>query len=901
MSEALPSLVRMPDPTPAPAFPGPSQLGRGVVVGAGAAVPGPFGDVERVVVTDALLADPAPTVDRMYRCWLDRQPVVVELACDVAELRRDQTVTVPLHQLAGTRLLLREQLRFVVWANNYDLRSGTPVWWHAVLASRHRGAKIAPPEAGGEVVLADGTPAWVDGGPRGPAHALDGIRVVHRESVQLADDAPRPRNTAPIEDPRVADHLAGLAPDQVAAVRHPAGPARVVAPAGSGKTRVLAARMHQLRRVHGVEPGLITALAYNTRAADELRLRVGASAGTVRTLHAMALAICRAHAPVRVIDEIEVRRMLARLVTPARTPNNDPFQPWLDALAQVRIGLRDPDEVEAELELDGLADVVVRYRNQLADGGLVDFDEQIHRAVELLLADPRLRDRVRPSATHLLVDEAQDLTPAYLLLVQLLAGPARQVFVVGDDDQTIYGYAGADPRFLTDMHRWCPDATNHALEVNYRCPPDVVTAAANLLAHNRIRVAKRIRPGSPAPDGLTIHRHEPAHLADAALQLASGDGGASRAFLTRVTSALLAVQVVLAQAGIGHSAPLGVKVLDRTGIRAAYAYLRMGLAPEAIRAADVLDTINRPVRKLRTAVAPVLGARTSLKGLRRLARELDPSHRTRYREYLDELRQLADAIRSGADTSRCLAIIRREIGLGGAMETLDASRTRPEGSTHGDDLDALEQLALRHDDPSTFAEWIRAMLQVPATPDGLTLTTVHRVKGMEWDHVIVYGANAGLFPHRMAADIEEERRVFHVALTRGAQWVDVLADRTRPSPFLDELERAPAPSLPAPSPPAPSRPMPARTARTGQRVPATQAGPASQVHAVTFEALRAWRSETARQLGTPAFLVLHDRHLDDIAARMPRDTDELAACAGIGPVKLDRFGTELLAVVDRHR
>ena len=308
--------------------------------------------------------------------------------------------------------------------------------------------------------------------------------MVHRESVALgrltvAGDA------APAEE---------LAPDQLAAVTHRAGPARIVAPAGSGKTRVLTARLRHLLRDRGLEPELVTAVAYNTRAAEELRERTAGLGASIRTIHSLGLMICNLDQRREVIGERDQRAILDRLVTVGRIPNTDPFQPWLEALAEVRLALRDPLEVEADRgDVDGFAETFDRYREELTRRGVIDFDEQIYRAVELLLTRPDLRRRVQRMATHLLIDEFQDLTPAFLLLLRLVAAPAWQLFAVGDDDQTIYGYAGATPDYLVDFDRYFPGASHPALEVNYRCPPDVVEAAVTLLGHNRRRVDKTIR------------------------------------------------------------------------------------------------------------------------------------------------------------------------------------------------------------------------------------------------------------------------------------------------------------------------------------------------------------------------------------------------------------------------
>jgi hypothetical protein len=298
-------------------------------------------------------------------------------------------------------------------------------------------------------------------------------------------------------------------------------------------------------------------------------------------------------------------------------------------------------------------------------------------------------------------------------------------------------------------------------------------------------------------DAVGIHRVTAGAMADrtvALLQDRLDDGARARdlAVLARVNSALLPVQVALTEAGVGHTAPLDTTVLGRTGVRTALAYLRLGLDTERIRREDVLDTVNRPARKVKSAIQPLLkrSARWSLPQLEQLSASLDPSHRERFDGYLADLRLLEQAITDGADTGACLAVIRDRIGLGEAMDALDSSRTRPEGSSHGDDLDALAQLATLHDDPATFAGWLTDRLRVPADPEGVVLSTVHRVKGMEWDHVVVFAANAGLFPHRLSDDVEEERRVFHVAVTRCRRTVDVVADHERTSGFVAELARA---------------------------------------------------------------------------------------------------------------
>jgi DNA helicase-2/ATP-dependent DNA helicase PcrA len=146
-------------------------------------------------------------------------------------------------------------------------------------------------------------------------------------------------------------------------------------------------------------------------------------------------------------------------------------------------------------DLEGFAIFFPHYRQYLAEHNQVDFDEQIYLAIEVLLRDPRVRLAAEQCAEVLLVDEYQNLTPAHMLLLRLLAGPSLSIFGVGDDDQTIYGFSGATPEWLVRFEDHVPEAVHHALEVNYRCPAPVITAAFNLLSRNRVRVPKEIRPG----------------------------------------------------------------------------------------------------------------------------------------------------------------------------------------------------------------------------------------------------------------------------------------------------------------------------------------------------------------------------------------------------------------------
>jgi DNA helicase-2/ATP-dependent DNA helicase PcrA len=243
--------------------------------------------------------------------------------------------------------------------------------------------------------------------------------------------------------------------------------------------------------------------------------------------------------------------------------------------------------------------------------------------------------------------------------------------------------------------------------------------------------------------------------------------------------------------------------------------------------------------------------------------------------------------------------VRDEIGLGGAMALLDSSKGG-EGSSHLDDLEALEQVASLHPDPVGFEAWLLGRFDVPSVPDGVTLATVHRVKGMEWDAVVVHGASAGILPHRLAEDPEEERRVLHVAITRGRERVDVLADAGRPSPFLAELDGT-APHRPAPAAAAADRPgRPERGTGAARRSGREPLAPPAPGDAGLEEALKAWRRERARKDKVAAFIVFPDRTLRSIATARPATLVALRRIDGIGPTKLEAYGDEVLALVAAH-
>jgi DNA helicase-2/ATP-dependent DNA helicase PcrA len=885
---------------------GPEALGRNLVVNAGEPIPAPWAAATVLTLDDAAVREPGRLLPVLAERLANRQRTVIELASPFPGPGEPPpwVAAGPPWRLGPTFTAEDELLHHLVWANSVDgTAPGRLQWrWAAVAV-----AAGAAPGDRTDVVSPTGTPLWCDGGPFA---VVEGVGpVVPRLSLE------RGRLDPLLPQPCAAD----LAADQLAAVTHSGGAARIIAPAGSGKTRVLTERARHLLNAWGVPADAVTLVAFNKRAAQEMLERTPDLAGLqIRTLNALGLALLDGRKPFRprgnrytVIDEREVRSILDGLLDlPRRRLNTDPIAPWLDALSIARLGLRDPAEVEAEFggEVEGFTQVYDRYREVLASRHALDFDEQILAAVEVLLREPDTRAAAQRSCRLLLVDEFQDLTPAHLLLVRLLAGPDGAVFGVGDDDQTIYGYTGATPEWLIGYGGLFPGAGNHPLEVNYRCPPAVVAAAGRLLARNTARVSKVIRPAPRRSDGeggLVVAPAGPALDATlSAVQAALGGGRppADIAVLTRVNASLAPVQVALLHAGVATQAAVGPSWLERTGVRAALAWVRLAVQPDRLGARDVAETARRPSRGMSAKVVEWMGEQRSLEGLDRLAGRLRDRDADKVGSYAADVRALATRASAGATSADLFCHVRDHIGLDDAMDVLDSYQRTAKGSSQNDDLDALVSLATLHPEPAGFGRWLAGQLAHPGHPDGVMLATVHAVKGREWPEVIVHDASSGLFPHRLAIDEEEERRVFHVAITRCSSRVTVVPGPA-PSPFVAELTTEPAPG--EVRPPAMRRlerervgAKPSVGGAAATRPGGGSAGDAGgEVDAAIREALRQWRADRSRQDRVPAYVVFHDATLDEIARRKPASLRDLARISGIGPTKLERYGDEVLAVV----
>ena len=903
---------------------GPDCLGRCVLVLPGQPPPAPWAQAPRLTVRTN---EPEAGAGRRLRAaWSNRERLVIEVHGPVPH--GEPILEAPWWEVHPGVTLGDEVWHHLLTANAVDARDPDRPSFAPLERALALGAQAAGDGERGDVVAPSGGPAWCDGGP------LDSFDAVDLHDAALIPVANLAAGSLAVLRP--CEPFADLAPDQRRAVGHLGGGACIVAPAGSGKTRVLTERARWLVRDLGVAPSAVCLVAYNVRARAEMQERTADLEGLeVRTLNSLALAVCNGtgrfvrpahHRRVEVIDERAVRDLVHGLVG-ERAPRRrrramtDPLAAWLEALSASRLGLQDPAAVERDYAPDvaGFTELAPAYAEALDQRGAVDFDHQIVRAIDVLLTDPAARAAARRVCGVLLVDEFQDLTPAHLLMIRLLAGPRAEVFGVGDDDQTIYGYSGASPRWLIEYERWFPGAARHLLHVNYRCPPAVVEAASNLLTHNTHRIPKEIVPcRDRAPEDESVRVDVVSDGGSAVVERVTaliGAGAAARdiAVLTRVNSTLLAPQIMLSEAGIDCMAPVGPWFLERTGVAAALAWLRLATVGSARLPADALaGAARRPPRGISPRVVEWIAEQHNVGALRRLASRIsDERTSQRVQDFADEIERLVGMARDGADTLRLLESIQHGTRLGASLdERLDASRRSVDRSAHGDDLRALLSVAPHCGDPARFEHWLSNRLAEgrsdggegdarsgrPSWGRGVRLATVHRVKGLEWPHVIVLSATDGLMPHRLAGDVEEERRVFHVALTRCSESVLIIADGPR-SPFVSEMSwrsKLEPSGIPAERPARSQPPAPARPASSPSKAQSPPIDEAAEPQAAAaFQRLRQWRLERSRADEVPAFVVLSDATLRELARRRPSTDEALLAVPGIGPAKLAAYGEAL--------
>jgi len=359
---------------------------------------------------------------------------------------------------------------------------------------------------------------------------------------------------------------------------------------------------------------------------------------------------------------------------------------------------------------------------------------------------------------------------------------------------------------------------------------------------------------------------------------------------------LAPVQVALVGDGIPVSGGVGLEFCDRTSVRSVLVWLRIASTDERGRflPGDITESLRRPSRAFHPRITTWIAEQGSVVDMFKLAGRLNNERDVdRLMEYSADIQTIQKLVQSGATTSDVVIALIDEIGLAGSVAGLDATRRGMNRAAQGDDLTAVKHLAALHDDVASFESWLRNALSAQRASDGVTLSTVHRVKGQEWPHVVVHHADAEQYPHRLAEDVEEERRLFHVAITRASHLATIVTG-SDPSPFVEELTNEPSAerviSSHRPDPVAALPKQPKKSDPTAD----LDAGSAAR-----FERLKTLRTELAA--GKPAYVVFDNKTLAAIARTAPTTKQDLSRISGVGPAKLDKYGDafiDLIATLD---
>ena len=672
----------------------------------------------------------------------------------------------------------------------------------------------------------------------------------------------------PGSDARRADPLLdGLDATQREAVTVDAGPLAILAGAGSGKTRVLTRRIAWQASRARIDPDHVLTLTFTRKAAGELVARLGRLGVrrqvTAGTFHAIALAQLRRRCAdhnrpmpgvlsrkARILAPMLPGRGAAATVAAAEVASEIEWakarllRPDAYEVAVARAG-REPPKPAAEI-----ASLYERYELERRHRGVVDFDDLIWWCADALESDGEFQATQRWRFRHLFVDEFQDVNPAQLRLLRAWLGDRPDLCAVGDADQAIYGFAGADPAYLTDFARHFGGATVVRLGSNYRSSPQVVAAATALLADGggpRPRIGTS-KPAGPTPTFVDYPDDEAEAIG--VVRGLRREHGPNRpwsamAVLYRTNAQSARFEEALGRDGIPFRVRGATRFLERPEVRAA---------------------LERAART--DKVGPGRPFAAHLGDLTAEAAEASEEQR----EHVDAL------VRLGHEY----------LAADGGPGSVDGFRAYLDVALRGNDDDGTGR-------------------------DAVELLTFHRAKGLEFDAVFVTGLERGLVPISHAdtpAERGEERRLLYVALTRAERALHLswarhrkLGARTvdrKPSPWLEVIEFAGAPALDTPETAARRR---ERVAAAKEKARAAAAPPRPTLappDADLFNALVEWRRNLARASGVPAFVIFHDSTLAAVAGKRPRSRKELLTVPGIGKVKAERHGEALLELIGRH-
>ena len=603
------------------------------------------------------------------------------------------------------------------------------------------------------------------------------------------------------------DFLKGLNPQQREAVAHTGGPLLILAGAGSGKTRVITHRIAHLVHGCGVRPDQIAAVTFTNKAADEMRERVAKLLGgsvaltglTVSTFHSFCVRLLRRDAQrlselrpgftrnFTIYDEDDQAGVIKAVYRQFGIDDKQfmPVRGALSRISQAKSQKQSPEEF-AQAAKDPksrqLAQVYEQYEGRLRQANALDFDDLLLEAVRLLYHDEVVRQAYNRRIVHLLIDEYQDTNRSQYELMRLLTEVHQNVCVVGDEDQSIYSWRGADIRNILDFEKDYPQARTIRLEQNYRSTKNILESASAMIAHNTERKGKWLWTSSGAGRKVGVYEaasgeNEALFIADTIEKLIEDDPGGRVAVLYRTNFQSRQIEEALRRYGRKYKVVGGFSFYQRAEIKDALAYLKLVVQPQD--SISLMRIVNTPARGLgkttieqveRYALEHAIGMWDAL--VRMIEEGRFPA---RAEAAMSSFRRLMAELRAEAATQPVDGALRAVLDRTGYLETLKRDNS-PDAETRIENLSELVNAAMeaaeRGETLGDFLDHAALVADADSVDERaqVSLLTVHNAKGLEFPVVFVAGLEDGLFPHNRSLDsesaMEEERRLCYVAMTR---------------------------------------------------------------------------------------------------------------------------------------
>ena len=631
-------------------------------------------------------------------------------------------------------------------------------------------------------------------------------------------------------------YLADLNPAQREAVITTEGPLLVIAGAGSGKTRVLTHRVAHLLAACGAKPNEILAITFTNKAAGEMRERVTNDLGPIAraiwimTFHSACGRMLRSEAErlgyrsnFTIYDQADqVRVVKACLEELERDPKRFVPRGIHSQISNAKNQLIGPDEYAARVASfydQTVADVYSLYQRRLFASNAVDFDDMLMLTVDVLQRFPEAREKWSRSFRYVMVDEYQDTNHAQYALLKLLAAGHQNLMAVGDPDQSIYSFRGADIRNILEFERDFPNTKVIPLEQNYRSTNTILQAANHVISHNRERKEKNLWSELGEGDPVRIVETEDEHAearfvaAEIAALIEQGYNSSEVAVVYRTNAQSRVLEDVLVRQGVAYIVIGGPRFYERAEIKDAIAYLQVLDNPND--AVSLMRIANRPRRGIGdTSIARLVTYADGLAGSlwEAMARPQEAGVAAASARAVAGFRNVMETLMATASDATVATILEAVLDRTGFIESLEAERTI-EARGRIENLEELVGVAREYDsaaaEPSLsgFLQEIslysdQDALRNPEDGDGgqVTLMTLHNAKGLEFRAVFMLGMEEGIFPHSRSIEensLEEERRLCYVGMTRAKERLTLThamrrnlygrSDANLPSRFLDEL------------------------------------------------------------------------------------------------------------------